>query len=184
MERTYIGELQSKVGEEALIKGWVSVRRDQGKMVFFDFRDMSGSVQGVVLPNSEAMEVAKEIRSEFVVAVCAADPVSIERFLASEPFVRQSAAGEPLILVNRLRKSVLGASAKTQITETLSRLANLSVHGFVPDDPAACDQALLEALPIALARRSSGVKQAIAMFTQNHILGQRSRLDKRVAKLG
>jgi nondiscriminating aspartyl-tRNA synthetase len=69
MERTLIGELASKVGETALIKGWVSVRRDQGKMVFFDFRDMSGAVQGVVLPGSEAMEVAKEIRSEFVVAV-------------------------------------------------------------------------------------------------------------------
>ena len=69
MQRTLIGELGGKVGETALIKGWVSVRRDQGKMVFFDFRDMSGAVQGVVLPGSEAMEVAKEIRSEFVVAV-------------------------------------------------------------------------------------------------------------------
>jgi MinD-like ATPase involved in chromosome partitioning or flagellar assembly len=122
--------------------------------------------------------------AEFVVAVCGADPVSIERFLASEPLVRQSAAGEVLILVNRLRKSVLGPSAKAQITETLARLANLSVHAFVPDDPAVCDQALLEAIPLALSRRSSGAKQAIAMFTQNHILGQRSRLDKRVAKLG
>ncbi len=69
MQRTLIGELGGKVGEVALIKGWVSVRRDQGKMVFFDFRDMSGAVQGVVLPGSEAMDVAKEIRSEFVVAV-------------------------------------------------------------------------------------------------------------------
>ena len=69
MERTYIKDLNTKVGEEALIKGWVSVRRDQGKMVFFDFRDASGSVQGVLLPASEAMETAKEIRSEYVVAV-------------------------------------------------------------------------------------------------------------------
>lgn len=136
----------------------------------------------VALERNQVTSLAISL-SEFVIAVCAADPVSIERFLANEPFVRQSTAGEPLILVNRLRKSVLGASAKNQITETLSRLANLSVHGFVPDDPAACDQALLEAIPIALARRSSGAKQAIAMFTQNHILGQRSRLDKRVAKL-
>ncbi len=69
MERIYIKDLQALIGEIALIKGWVSVRRDQGKMVFFDFRDMSGSVQGVVLPQSAAMEVAKEIRTEFVVAV-------------------------------------------------------------------------------------------------------------------
>ncbi len=70
MQRTYIGELGSKVGERALIKGWVSVRRDQGKLVFFDFRDMSGSVQGVVLPSeTETMATAKELRSEYVVAV-------------------------------------------------------------------------------------------------------------------
>ena len=58
-----------KKGETVLIKGWVSVRRDQGKMVFFDFRDRSGSVQGVVLPKSGAIETAKEIRSEYVVEV-------------------------------------------------------------------------------------------------------------------
>ncbi len=38
-------------------------------MVFFDFRDRTGYVQGVVLPNSAAMETAKEVRNEFVVQV-------------------------------------------------------------------------------------------------------------------
>src|SRR3990167_8941682 len=69
MERTLIGDLAGKKGEAVLIQGWVSVRRDQGKMVFFDFRDRSGAVQGVVLPASPAMESAKEVRSEYVVRV-------------------------------------------------------------------------------------------------------------------
>src|SRR5882672_5155287 len=69
MERTLIGELNTKEGQEATIKGWVSVRRDQGKMVFFDFRDRTGSAQGVVLPKSEAIETAKEVRNEYVVSV-------------------------------------------------------------------------------------------------------------------
>lgn len=70
MERTYIKDLNTKVGEKVLIQGWVSVRRDQGKMVFFDFRDMTGSVQGVVLPSEvDAIAKAKEIRAEFVVEV-------------------------------------------------------------------------------------------------------------------
>jgi nondiscriminating aspartyl-tRNA synthetase len=69
MERTLIKDLHTKTGEVALIKGWVSVRRDQGKMVFFDFRDMSGTIQGVVLPTSNAIETAKEVRNEYVVAV-------------------------------------------------------------------------------------------------------------------
>ena len=70
MERTYIKDLKPLAGQKALIKGWISVRRDQGKLVFLDIRDMSGSVQGVVLPSEElATAVAKELRSEYVVAI-------------------------------------------------------------------------------------------------------------------
>lgn len=69
MQRTLIAELGAKTGEEVLIKGWVSVRRDQGKMVFFDFRDRSGIVQGVALPNSPAIAAAKETGREAAVAV-------------------------------------------------------------------------------------------------------------------
>ncbi|MGC9602565.1 MAG: aspartate--tRNA(Asn) ligase [Minisyncoccia bacterium] len=69
MERTLIKDLEGKVGQEVSISGWISVRRDQGKMVFFDFRDRSGNVQGVVLPASGAIKTAKELRSEYVVKV-------------------------------------------------------------------------------------------------------------------
>ncbi len=68
-ERVLIGDLGSRVGETVSISGWVDVRRDQGKMVFFDFRDRSGIAQGVVLPGSEALETAKETRQEFMVRV-------------------------------------------------------------------------------------------------------------------
>ena len=72
MERTFIKDLAEHVGETVLIQGWVSVRRDQGKMVFFDFRDMTGTVQGLVTPNHAAMETAKNTSRESVVAVTAA----------------------------------------------------------------------------------------------------------------
>ncbi|MCR4276262.1 MAG: OB-fold nucleic acid binding domain-containing protein [Candidatus Parcubacteria bacterium] len=69
MERTLIGKLGEHIGKTVSISGWVDVRRDQGKMVFFDFRDRSGLVQGVVLPGSPAMEIAKDIRNEYVIRV-------------------------------------------------------------------------------------------------------------------
>jgi len=70
MERTYIKDLSGKKGEEVTVKGWIDIRRDQGKMVFLDIRDISGKVQSVVLPNQvEAIEVAKEIRPEWVVEI-------------------------------------------------------------------------------------------------------------------
>ncbi|MDB5225419.1 MAG: Aspartate--tRNA ligase [Candidatus Adlerbacteria bacterium] len=69
MPRTLIKDLKGKIGEQVKIQGWVSVRRDQGKMVFFDFRDRSGTVQAVVLPSEElAIAVAKEIRGEYVIS--------------------------------------------------------------------------------------------------------------------
>lgn len=70
MERTIIDELEKHIGKTVSISGWVDVRRDQGKMVFFDFRDISGTVQGVVLPKEKSvLETAKELHPEYVVTI-------------------------------------------------------------------------------------------------------------------
>ncbi len=69
-DRIYIKNLKESVGKEIIIAGWVNIRRDQGKMVFFDMRDMTGLVQCVTLPmHAEAIEQAKEIRPEWVLKV-------------------------------------------------------------------------------------------------------------------
>jgi aspartyl-tRNA synthetase len=68
--RTYINDLSKHKGEEVTIACFVDVRRDQGKLVFFDFRDMSGKVQGVVLPfHKEVHEMVAPIRTEWVLEV-------------------------------------------------------------------------------------------------------------------
>jgi len=68
--RIYIKDLKNKIGEEVIIAGWVDIRRDQGKMVFFDMRDMTGKVQAIALPNRiEVMKIAKEIRPEWVLKI-------------------------------------------------------------------------------------------------------------------
>jgi aspartyl-tRNA synthetase len=70
MQRIYIKDLGTYIGEEVSISAWVHVRRDQGKMIFFDFRDISGYVQGVILSsNKETLEKAKEVRPEWVLQV-------------------------------------------------------------------------------------------------------------------
>ena len=69
-KRTFIKDLSGKKGEEVSISGWVDIRRDQGKMIFLDIRDMTGKVQSVVLPNhTEALEVSKTLRGEWVVKI-------------------------------------------------------------------------------------------------------------------
>jgi aspartyl-tRNA synthetase len=70
MERTYIKDLKNHLDQEVIIKGWIDVRRDQGKLIFLDFRDVTGKVQGVILPNAiDAHEVGETLRSEWVVEV-------------------------------------------------------------------------------------------------------------------
>ena len=70
MERTLISETPKHVGETVTISGWVSIRRDHGKLVFLDVRDRSGSVQAIVLPQAgAAYEGAQTLRSEYVVAL-------------------------------------------------------------------------------------------------------------------
>jgi aspartyl-tRNA synthetase len=69
-DRIYIKDLNKFISKEVMIAGWVDVRRDQGKMIFLDFRDMTGRVQGVILPNyTETIEIGKTLRNEFVVKV-------------------------------------------------------------------------------------------------------------------
>lgn len=69
-KRVYLKDLKDHLEEEVIIKGWIDVRRDQGKLIFLDFRDSTGKAQGVVLPNAkEAGEVGSTVRPEWVVEV-------------------------------------------------------------------------------------------------------------------
>ncbi len=69
MKRTLIKNIAGKKGEEVLIKGWVDTVRFQGKMAFFDFRDVSGKAQGIIFGKPEILEAAKILRPEWVVEV-------------------------------------------------------------------------------------------------------------------
>lgn len=68
-ERILIKDLKEYKGKEVAIGAVVDVRRDQGKMAFFDFRDRSGKVQGVVFGKPEVLEVAKSLSPESSVRV-------------------------------------------------------------------------------------------------------------------
>lgn len=69
MKRTLIGELHEHIEKPVLIEGWVHVARNQGKVAFFDFRDRSGKVQGVVFGKPEVFEIAETLRPEWVVGI-------------------------------------------------------------------------------------------------------------------
>ncbi len=81
MERILISELPSHIGQSVTINAIVDVRRDQGKMAFFDFRDRTGVVQGVVFGKPEVLEIAKEASNESSVIVTGTVNVRPEKMI-------------------------------------------------------------------------------------------------------
>ena len=69
MERILIADLRKRVGQEVLINAIVEVARQQGKMAFFDFRDRSSVIQGVVFGKPKVLETAKKVGQEYAVAI-------------------------------------------------------------------------------------------------------------------
>ncbi len=73
MKRTHncIELTQEQVGQEVVLCGWASRRRDHGGLIFVDLRDRSGIVQVVFSPDvaAEAFSKAEGVRSEYVLAV-------------------------------------------------------------------------------------------------------------------
>ncbi|MBA4601340.1 aspartate--tRNA ligase [Thermoactinomyces mirandus] len=76
MERVYRTHYVSQctkelAGKTIILNGWVQKRRDLGGLIFVDLRDRSGLVQVVFNPDisPEAVAVAEQVRSEYVLAV-------------------------------------------------------------------------------------------------------------------
>ncbi len=70
MERTLIKDLKQKIGQEAVIFGWVQTIRDQGSIKFLIVRDVTGTIQAVVLKESkEAFNIAEKLTTESVVEI-------------------------------------------------------------------------------------------------------------------
>ena len=62
-------DLQSKIGSNVTVKGWVNSRRDHGGLIFIDLRDEKGIIQLVVTPNTaDAFSLAETLRDEFVLS--------------------------------------------------------------------------------------------------------------------
>lgn len=64
-------DAKEHIGKEILIKGWVRLRRDHGKLIFLDIRDRAGVIQVVVNPqvSDGAYKSAQELGVEYAVEI-------------------------------------------------------------------------------------------------------------------
>jgi len=70
MRTHYCGEVDEKItGQPVTLCGWVARRRDLGGLIFLGIRDVAGTVQVVVEPDSPAFSAAEGLRNEYCVRI-------------------------------------------------------------------------------------------------------------------
>jgi len=69
MKRTLIDQLTQAVDTQVKILGWVSVRRDHGKLIFLDVRDSTATVQVVYQLSDQDKELIETLKPESVVEI-------------------------------------------------------------------------------------------------------------------
>jgi MinD-like ATPase involved in chromosome partitioning or flagellar assembly len=135
---------------------------------------------GSLKPKQE-FDITTEVvqRSNQVVVVALADPIGIFRVLRLEKTL-MGLTETPKLVINRLRNSVI-AQAKSEIKTTLAGLSELEAAAFLPDDQPSVDQATR--VGMIAGGKSGSFRSAVGIFTKVSILGSKSALDSRVAKL-
>jgi MinD-like ATPase involved in chromosome partitioning or flagellar assembly len=116
-------------------------------------------------PRRNAATLAALRSADLVVAVTAADPLGISRFLRAYPELRSAIGATPVaVLANRLRPGALGIDARGQVRRTLDRFGGVGDVRFVPTDARSADAAMLAARPIAAASPRSPIALAVRRF--------------------
>lgn len=121
-------------------------------------------------PRRHAATSASVSEADMIVAVAAADPLGISRFLRDHAELRRLTAPTPIVVVvNQVRPGPLGIDARGQVRRTLERFAGISDVTFLPYERRATDAAVLHARPMTeVAPRSSfvaGVRRLAAALS-------------------
>ncbi|MGH3507873.1 MAG: AAA family ATPase [Nocardioidaceae bacterium] len=99
-------------------------------------------------------------QSDTVVVVGSADPVGIGRLTRGLDELREVLPGvAPYVVLNRSRAS-LGWGGD-EVREVVRRVSGVEVAAVLPDDPAACDRALVQGRAVAECAAASRVARAL-----------------------
>lgn len=116
-------------------------------------------------PRRNAATLAALRAADLVVAVAAADPVGVSRFVRAWGELRAVVgATRVAVVANKLRPGALGIDARGQVRGTLDRFAGIPEVAFLPLDPRSADAAILSARPIAEVSPKSPFTLALRRF--------------------
>jgi MinD-like ATPase involved in chromosome partitioning or flagellar assembly len=130
-------------------------------------------------PRRNAATIAALREADQVVAVGAADPVGLSRFLRAHVDLLETIETDVVTAVmNRVRASAIGLNPAAQVAQTLQRFGGISAPVLVPHDQLALDAAVLGGKTLADVAARSPARTAIAELVGTRLLPPRQEAAK------
>jgi MinD-like ATPase involved in chromosome partitioning or flagellar assembly len=122
-------------------------------------------------PRRNAASITALRAADRVVAVGAADPVGMSRFLrAHVDLIETVAEGRVIVAMNKIRASAIGLNPVGQVSQTLARFGGIDSAAMIPFDAPALDAAILSGRTLADAAPKSGARIAIRDLATSRLL--------------
>lgn len=122
-------------------------------------------------PRRNAATIAALREADEVVAVGAADPVGLSRFLRSHVDLLETVSTHRVqVVMNRVRASAIGLDPQSQVTQTLQRFGGIRPDALVPHDQHGADAAILTGRTFADAAARSPARLALRAFVESRLL--------------
>jgi MinD-like ATPase involved in chromosome partitioning or flagellar assembly len=109
--------------------------------------------------------------ADVVLAVGAADPVGLQRLLRTLPEMRALTSADVRLVLNRVRRGAAGAQPRQALADLVARHAGVAPTAYVPEDRAACDEAVSAGRALTEAAPRSAVRNALAHLAGELVAG-------------
>jgi MinD-like ATPase involved in chromosome partitioning or flagellar assembly len=122
-------------------------------------------------PRRNAATIAALREADHVIAVGAADPVGLSRFLRAHVDLGETVVTERVtVVMNKVRPGAIGPSPAAQVTGSLERFGGISDPVMVPFDQVALDAAILSGKTLFDTAAKSPARVAIGELVTARIL--------------
>lgn len=115
-------------------------------------------------PRRNAATVSALQSADDVVAVCAADPLGVQRFVRALADLREVVDVPVHVVCTKVRPGPVGARPEAQVTAALERYAGIAPEALVPYDLDAHDRALAHGRSLAEVAPKSSARLALRDF--------------------
>jgi len=122
---------------------------------------------GTLAPRRNGATLTALEDADLILAVGSADPIGMQRLVRGLGELRAAAIDTPVwIVVNRVRRGVVGAKPETELAAALHRFAGQSYTALLPYDRASLDEALVAGRTLAEVAAASPLRGAVTELAE------------------